>query len=103
MVIARPVTKVEIVVPTIDSVTEAKQVFDAVINNEVTPKAARDAANGLLEAFFVTHLRAVDKKGLHSAIIELSAQFGKCAALRRAQARVKAFRPKNPAWKKLAA
>jgi hypothetical protein len=59
----------------------------------------RDAANGALEAFFVSYLREVPKDTLGSELESLKAEFGKLNAFKRAVERVKSFRSKNPAWR----
>jgi len=59
----------------------------------------RDAANGALEAYFVTTLRNTPKENLGVRLGELKADFGSFTAFKRATDRVKAFRSKNPAWK----
>ncbi len=58
----------------------------------------RDAANGALEAFFVSYLRDVSKSELGAELESLKAEFGKLNAFKRAVERVKAFRSKNPCW-----
>jgi hypothetical protein len=61
--------------------------------------AERDAANGALEAYFVSTLRDVPKETLGARLEELKADFGTMNAFKRAVARVKEFRAKNPAWR----
>lgn len=100
MNIARTKTVVELDKPqTVDSLTEAKQVSDALDANRTMAKKDRDAYNGLLEAFFVGHFRTVPKGSLTTAIREVQAQFPNDKRLARALHRVKAFRSKNKAWK----
>lgn len=100
MNITRTRTVVELDKPqTIDSLTEAKQVSDALDANRSMNKKERDAYNGLLEAFFVGHFRSVPKGALTAAVREVQAQFPNDKRLSRALHRVKAFRSKNKAWK----
>lgn len=100
MNIARTKTVVELDTPqTVDSLTEAKQVSDALDANRSMAKKDRDAYNGLLEAFFVGHFRSASKQGLEAAIREVQAQFPNDNRVKRALHRVKSFRPKNRAWK----
>lgn len=95
------VTKLEI--SRVESVTEAEQVMKMILGGEVTDQAERDAANGLVEAFFVTYLRNVDKTNLLDSLNSLNKSFGEYNPFKRAVARVKTFRPKNPCWKHFAA
>lgn len=60
---------------------------------------ARDSANGALEAYFVSTLREVPKDSLGARLEELKADFGTLNAFKRAVARVKEFRGKNPVWR----
>lgn len=100
MNIARTRTVVELDKPqTVDSLTEAKQVSDALDANRSMAKKDRDAYNGLLEAFFVGHFRSTPKASLATAIREVQSQFPNDKRVARALHRVKAFRPKNKAWK----
>ena len=88
-------------VPTVDSVQEAQVLLSMVKGGKFTSKAEKDAANGLVEAFFVTHLRQVPKGGftLENAISSLNATFPNSKVLSRAIGRVKAFRNKNRAFR----
>jgi hypothetical protein len=101
MNITRERKQYDVEVPTIDSLAEAKIVFNEVVNNRVTPKNKRDAANGLIEAFVVSTLRDAPKTNgaLLKAIKNVQAELPKCNAVSRALLRVKDFRGKNPAWK----
>ena len=59
----------------------------------------RDAANGALEAYFVSTLREASKEDLGSRLEALKADFGTLNAFKRAVGRVQEFRAKNPAWR----
>ena len=101
MNITRERKSYDVEVPTIDSLAEAAIVFTEVVNNRVTPKNKRDAANGLIEAFVVSTLREAPKRNgaLLKAIQEVQAALPKCNAVSRALLRTKDYRGKNPAWR----
>ena len=99
MNIVREVRKAVIEVPGVDDVEEARTVMKAVLANEIEDPWERDATNGLVEAFFVSHLRDVSKEGLKAELTTLTAEFGDYNPFKRAVVRVKAFRGKNPAFK----
>lgn len=101
MNIVRKVETVALDIATVDSVNEAKTVMDHVLGGKVTDKASRNAANGLVEAFFVTYLASIpkDKGALLNALNDLKGTFGEYNPFRRAVERCRAQRGKNPAWK----
>jgi hypothetical protein len=96
---SQKVTKTTFDIATVDTVEEARTVYQAILKGEITPKNKRDAANGLVEAFFVSHLRNVPKDRLGTVIRQLQNTFPAYDALNRALRRVKKFRGKNPAWR----
>ena len=102
MIAVREVVRHEAEVPTVDSLTEAKRLYTMIKDGYFDGNRAKeDAANGLVEAFFVTHLRGIPKQGdaLKSAISNLRSAFPESAILERAVARIKAFRSKNRAFR----
>jgi len=79
--------------------TTAKVVAFAIKNGYYgESNSERDAANGALEAFFVSTLRDVSKEELGAKLEEFKAEFGTMNAFKRAVGRVKEFRGKNPVW-----
>jgi hypothetical protein len=86
---------------TVYSETEAKVVAFAIKAGYFGEESGyeRDAANGALEAYFVSELRAVSKENLGTRLEALKANFGTMNAFKRAVGRVKEFRGKNPAWR----
>lgn len=103
MIAVREVVRHEVVeIPTVDSMEEAKRLYTLIKDGYFNGKRAQeDAANGLVEAYFVTNLRSVPKNGdaLKNAIRDLRAAFPESAIAERAIARVKAFRSKNRAFR----
>lgn len=99
MNITRTITTTVIDVPKVESVGEAETVMKAVLEGKVA-KGDRDAANGLVEAFFMSYFRQVPKGrgALLTAINNLQGTFGKYNPFLRALSRTKAYRPKNDAW-----
>ena len=82
----------------INSHDRAVELWAAIKGDAFVERNLRDAANGLLEAYFVTRLRDTQAAALSSEIASLKNTFGDCNALTRAIERVKAFRPRNPAF-----
>jgi hypothetical protein len=83
----------------IEDRAEAKEVANMLLADYFgTSTYERDAANGALEAFFVSYLRDVSKDSLGAELESLKAEFGNLNAFKRAVNRVKAFRSKNQAW-----
>lgn len=101
MNISRTKTVTTIEASTVDSVTEATEVMKAILNGSVKPRAQQDAANGAVEAYFVTYLRTVHQDRLEQTVKDLQKTFGTFQPFRRALKRVKAFRGKNPAWRNI--
>ena len=98
----REVVRHEAEVATVDSLTEAKKLYDMVKEGYFNGNRAKeDAANGLIEAYFVTNLRSVPKQGdaLKNAIASLQDAFPNSAILDRAIERVRSFRSKNKAFR----
>jgi len=86
-------------VPTVDSVDEAVHLKGMILDGYFKTPAQRDAANGLNEAFFVSFLRKSHMDNLKRDIDALKKAVGNdYNPLKRALARVKAFRGQNPAW-----